>query len=45
MPTEPTVTARAAQHAVHQTLAAQRIEGWEPQPAHIQLRPVEWGDE
>ncbi|WP_020104031.1 Fic family protein [Mycobacterium sp. 360MFTsu5.1] len=28
-------TTLLAQHAVQQTLAAQRIEGWEPQPAHI----------
>jgi cell filamentation protein len=35
MVAQASVTALAAQHAVHQTLAAQRIEGWEPQPAHI----------
>ncbi|WP_142239821.1 Fic family protein [Mycobacterium sp. ST-F2] len=28
-------TTLMAHHAVQQTLAAQRIEGWEPQPAHI----------
>ncbi len=38
MATESTTTtaaALAAHRAVQQTLAAQRIEGWEPQPAHI----------
>ena len=33
--TVTTETALAAHRAVQQTLAAQRIEGWEPQPAHI----------
>jgi cell filamentation protein len=32
--TAETTTALAAHRAVQQTLAAQRIEGWEPQPAH-----------
>lgn len=35
MTAESSVTALVAQHAVQQTLAAQRIEGWEPEPAHI----------
>ncbi len=33
--TEAAATALAAHRAVQQTLAAQRIEGWEPEPAHI----------
>jgi len=35
MAAEATATALAAQRAVQQTLVAQCIEGWEPQPAHI----------
>lgn len=47
---EPTAAAIAAHRAVQQTLAAQRIEGWEPQPDHmIELgalasRALEFGD-
>ncbi len=32
---QTTAAVIAAHHAVQQTLAAQRIEGWEPEPTHI----------